>query len=100
MYVLIVGMCKNNFKNTKLFLKFNSCVFSHIDLDLGGIECIIHIFKDNKEFLRLLQGAPESGSEKSYMHLILSHVKRIPKSKISIAIKIAELLKCLVISNS
>lgn len=48
MYVLIVGMCKNNLKNTKLFLKLNGCVFKNMDLDLGAMECIIHIFKDNK----------------------------------------------------
>lgn len=48
MYVLIVGMCKNNLKNTKLFLKFNGCIFKHFDLDLGAMECVIHVFRNNK----------------------------------------------------
>lgn len=34
------------------------------------------------------------------MHAVIGHVKEIPRTKISVAIKIAELLKCLVIANS
>ena len=99
LFVLVVGLCKGNPKNVELMLGFQEWVFGNLEMDLGGVECLIQIFRHNRELLKLLQRKSDTTGQVTYLQILLTQIRKIPMRRMAMVIKVTKLLRCLVMAS-
>lgn len=97
LFVLIAGICSRNIDTTKLLLGRIQCMCDNLPYNIGAIECFIQVFRDNRCFLKLLENEKISG--KPCISAFLEKLRQVKRGNISLAINIAEFLRCLVLVN-